>query len=153
MSVVIDLSSEHLDPKAVVALAKAHVKSRPVEDILIKVSPRALQLYCGKKPANAVKVSKQELASLNQSLNGSFRANQFLKRAVQKCSECGRTFTFFDFFESGRKLHGEGYLTELFSGKGSHIHIQKRGKNLTIQCTACGTTNTVAARPYDGPEY
>ena len=153
MSLFVDLSNEQLNPKAVVALAKAHVKQRPDEDILFKVSRRALQLYCGKKPTNAVKVSKQELDSLNQSIGGAFKANQFLKRQIQRCTNCRRTFTFFDFFESGRQQHGDGYLTKLFSGEGSHIHIQKRGKKLNIKCTGCGTSNTVAARGYDGPEY
>ena len=110
-------------------------------------------MFCGDKPKNAIKVSKKELQQLNSSLGGSFKASQFIKRTAHECLDCGRTFTFFDFYQSGRKRHGDGYMVDLFGGGGYHIHIQKRDKKLALECTARGTTNTFTPGGYDGPDY
>ena len=153
MSVLVDLSSEQLDPQSVVSFVKSHVKNRPDQDLLFKVSKRTLDLYCGNKPQDVIKVSADELAKLNASLGGSFQAGDFIKRAVHKCQSCGRTFTFFDFFQSGQKHHGGSYINSLLGKGGHHIHIQKKNNKLEIECTQCGTKNVFTPGGYDGPEY
>jgi hypothetical protein len=153
MSVFVDLSSEQLDPESIMTFVKAHVKNRPEGDLLFKVSRRALELYCGEKPKDAVAVSKEELKQLNEALGGSFTAAAFLKRAVHKCEACGRVLTFFDFFQSGRKHHGHDYISGLLGKEGYHLHIQKRANKLEIDCTQCGTKNVLTPGGYDGPNY
>ncbi len=153
MSVSVDLSSAELHPESVVRFIKAHVTDRPDQDLLFKVSPQTLELYCGQKPANAIPVSADELLKLNAALHGSYKANEFLKRAAHLCSKCGRTFTFFDFFETGRAHHGEAYIDRVLGDGASYVHIQKRDNKIPVVCTNCGTTNVLAPEGYDGPQY
>ncbi len=153
MSAFVDLSSEQLNPESIVSFVRAHVKNRPTEDLLFKVSRRTLELYCGNKPEDAITVSNQELAQLNESLKGSFNARDFLKRSIHKCTACGRVLTFFDFFQAGSKRHGSDYISSLLGKDGYHLHVQKRDNKLEIACTQCGVKNVLAPGGYDGPNY
>lgn len=152
MAVSVDLSSERLSTNAVVALLKAHVKAPPKEDLLFKVSQRAFKAFCI-RPKDAVRVSKKELAQLNKALRGSFTAGDFTKWRHQKCAACGKLLTFFDFFQSGRKRHGDGYITDLFGTADHYVHLQPRGRRIAVECTQCGKKNLVLSDGYDGPNY
>ncbi len=153
MAVYVDLSFESLNPNSVARLVKEHVTNQPSEDMLVKVSRRAYHLVCGAHPSGAVKVSRQELRELNAFLKRSLSAKAFTMRRRVKCSKCGRVLTFYDLFRSGRARHGDEHVASWFSGKGYHVHIQKRGRKLPIKCTSCGTINVLATAGYDGPEY
>src|SRR5579862_1412695 len=114
MSVFVDLSAEQLSPEAVVALIRAQCATSSVEDILFNVSHRTLALFCGQKPSDAVEVSESELAKLNDTLRGAFSVQDFLVRTKYTCTGCAKTLTFFDFFESGREVHGDDLMGKWF---------------------------------------
>jgi hypothetical protein len=153
MSIYIDLSSEKLNPRSVARFTRDLANSGTHEDILVKVSKRAHQLACLRPRSQGVPVSKQELHRLNRFLKRSLKANDFVMRKAVKCRRCGRILTFYDLFETGRKLHGDKHMTLYLAAGGYHVHIQKSGQKFPINCTACGALNIVARLGYDGPDY
>jgi hypothetical protein len=153
MAIHVDLSVAELQPTSVLSLMEAHVRNRPPEDILFKVSKRTLDLYRRRRPKGAVTVSPDEVDKLNEFLGKSHRAQDYALWKKHKCSKCKRVLTFYDVFESGRKRHGDEYVRQVLGGDEYHLHIQKRGQALQVDCKACGLTNSLVRAGYDGPEY
>jgi len=150
---MVDLTSQELNSAAVVGFIRAHVTKRPSHDILFKVSRVVHKMYCGKKPAKAVKVSKDELAKLNVFVKRSLRSSDFLLRKRVKCAQCGKVLTFYDLFESGRQEHGDERVGSWFDGVTCYVHIQARGRKTIVKCTSCGEFNELLLAGYDGPNY
>ncbi|HXP92764.1 MAG TPA: hypothetical protein VN905_04790 [Candidatus Binatia bacterium] len=153
MAIHVDLSATDLNASAVTSFIKDHTVQRPAQDILFKVTPEVFDLVCvARHSSGGVAVSEQELAELNSFLKSSWTTNDFRMRAPIACSNCGRTLTFYDFFHSGRKRHGDEFVSKYLLG-GNFVHVQRRGQALDLVCTACGTANVIIEAGYDGPQY
>lgn len=153
MAIHVDLSAGDLDAAAVVSFIKHHATHRPAQDILFKVSPEVFDLACvARHSSGGVTVSEHELAELNSFLHSAWTTNDFRMRTATVCSHCGRTLTFYDFFHSGRKRHGDELVSQYLMS-GNFVHVQRQGQALDLVCTACGTANVVVEAGYDGPQY
>jgi len=104
------------------------------------------------RPKNAVTVSAKELQELNAFLGKTRRATDYAVWKRIKCTECQKLLTFYDLFQSGRKVHGDDYVKRFLGGDDFHIHIQKRNGKMEVTCAACSAVNLVLSG-YDGPEY
>lgn len=150
MTIQVDLS--RLIPAAAEKLVQAHVAKPQAEDLLFKVSKSVFRSCLRRRPKNAVKVSPEELRELNTFLGKSRRANDYAVWKEVPCSNCGKTLTFFDIFQSGRSRHGDDYVKKFLGGTEQHVHVLKRGGKMDVTCTKCSTRNVVILG-YDGPEY
>lgn len=153
MAIYIDVSSENLNPKSVTRFVRALQNDRPAEDVLLRVSQRVYKAACLAGRSRGVKVSASELQKLNQVLGKPLKRDDFVLRKSIKCRKCSRSLNFYDFFESGRGVHGDAHLAKFLSAGAYHVHIQKRGQKFAITCTECGTKNVISRVGYDGPDY
>jgi hypothetical protein len=151
MAIHVDLSE--LQSAAVEKLVRAHALKPLRQDVLFKVDKKVFASCLEGRPKNATKVSPAELQELNAFLGKSRRVADYAVWKQIKCSKCEKVLTFYDIFQSGRKVHGDDYVKRYLGGDdGYHIHIQKRGGKMEVTCTACSAVN-VMLTGYDGPEY
>lgn len=146
----VDLTASVLNPESIVSFVNAHLAERPSQDILFKVSRETFELYRKGLPPG-LPVSQQEADELNAFLDRSWSVDEYIMRERSECSGCGRVLTFYDFFQSGRKRHGDAMVMRWLAGSECVLHIRKDAR-AEVACTACNTLNLVIAG-YDGPNY
>lgn len=152
MALHFDLSANELRPASVFEFIRKHATAPPGQDLLFKVGPKTFELFRKKRPKGAVTVSAAEARKLNAFLGKNRRASDYAIWKKTKCKNCGRELTFFDVFESARQRHGDKHVKHILGGSEHHVHIQKKGQELEVNCTACGTHHRLLTG-YDGPEY
>lgn len=146
----VDLSAGALNSKAVIELINQHFADRPAQDILFKLRRDTFDDYRKQLPTG-IPVSPDEAKRINDFVGKSWGVDDYLMREKCACSHCGRTLTFYDFFQGGRERHGDEFVMKWLVKSGPVVHIRKSA-DAEVACTACGTTNLISAG-YDGPEY
>lgn len=152
MAIHLDLSATELKPASVHEFIRKHAAAPPSQDLLFKVGPKTFDLFRKKRPKGAVTVSAAEATKLNAFLGKKCKPSDYAIWKKTKCKNCSRELTFYDVFESARRRHGDESIKRILGGSGHHVHIQKKGQELEVDCTACGTHQRLLAG-YDGPEY
>jgi len=147
MTIYADLSPSGLLPAAVLRLVREHADSRPPENILFKVNKEVFDLYIRELP-ELVSVSQEEATKINMFLGTAATANSFTVTDRKYCSNCGRTLTFYDLFETGRKRHGDAFVRRFLAGGEHHIQVAARNQTIEADCTNCGTLNLIPAESY-----
>lgn len=138
MSIYVDLSAKELRPSSVVDLIEDHAANPGAQQILFKVSAEVQQHFRAARP-EGIPVSKEEADEINKFAGVSSQEYFFSKR--HECPKCGRLFTFYDVFHSGRRRHGDDYIKKFIAGEGYHIQVHQRDPTLEVDCTKCGTTS------------
>lgn len=149
----IDLSAMELAPATVVRFIEGHSADRPTQDTFFKVSKPTFKLFQKKRPKDAVRISTAEAEELSQFLHEPQRPEDYAVWKPCECTNCARIFTFYELFQTGRKLHGDELVASyLIRNDQYHVHIHKGGRGLPVNCTSCGAQNNLKCG-YDGPEY
>ena len=151
MAVHVDLSTRELQPEAVVRLIADHTKQRPSTNILFKVSGAAFELYKRERPVEVIPVSHEEADEMNRFLDHEWQPTDYLMGAALHCKNCGRGFTFYDVFQSGRAQHGDDFIREILRGDEFHLQVAAEGSTIDVSCTACGDLNRFGLE--DGHTY
>ena len=142
MTIYADLSPAGLLPSAVLRFVQEHAASRPQENILFKVNRPVFELFLGALP-KSVMVSQDEANKIGAFLGAPVSVDGFTLTKAAYCSNCTRALTFYDFFETGRKRHGDGFMMRFLAGGEHHIQVAGKNENIEVDCTNCGTLNVM----------
>jgi hypothetical protein len=147
MTIYADLSPSGLLPAAVLRLVQQHADNRPPENILFKVNREVFDLFIKELP-KPVAVSQEEANKINLFLGAKATADDFTVTDRKYCTNCGRNFTFYDLFETGRKRHGDAFVRRFLAGGECHIQVAAKTQTIEADCTNCGTRNIIPAESY-----
>ena len=106
-----------------------------------------------KRAQGWINVTKEEAEKINKVVGATWSAHDYFLSESFPCSNCSRELTFFDVFETGRKLHGDSLIKQAITGD-YILQINKRGQKIEANCSACGTSNILPdPTKYGGGAY
>jgi hypothetical protein len=152
MTIHVDLSPSRLIPSAVLRFVKEHAASRPPENMLFRVNREVFELYTKDLP-KTITVSQEEADKIGEFLGTTVSADNFTLTGRENCSYCGRTLTFYDFFETGRKRHGDAFMRRFLGGGEYHIQVAGENGQIEVDCANCGTLNRMLPNGHGVTHY